>query len=120
MKATPIVLSLVVLAALGTASYFWLNRSDPSAGSAPPLAATPTTATTIARGESLARAADCVACHTVPGSGKDFAGGVAFVLPFGTIYSSNITPDPETGIGTWGDEDFVRALHNGVGKDGKH
>ena len=119
MKARRIVLSLVVLVALGTAAYFWLNRSDPSAGSAPPLAGAPTTATTIARGEYLTRAADCVACHTVPGSGKDFAGGVAFVLPFGTIYSSNITPDLETGIGAWSDEDFVRAVHEGVRKDGR-
>lgn len=119
MKARRIVLSLVVLVALGTAAYFWLNRSDPSAGSAPPLAGAPTTATIIARGAYLTRAADCVACHTVPGSGKDFAGGVAFVLPFGTIYSSNITSDPETGIGAWSDQDFLRAVHEGVRKDGK-
>src|SRR6202790_3093076 len=119
MKARRIVLSLVVLVALGSAAYFWLNRSDPSAGSAPPLAGAPTSATTIARGDYLTRAADCVACHTVPGSGKEFAGGVAFVLPFGTIYSSNITSDPETGIGAWSDEDFVRAVHDGVRKDGK-
>ena len=119
MKVRRIVLSLVVLVALGTAEYFWLNRSDPNGGTAPPLAGTPTTATMMARGEYLTRAADCVACHTVAGSGKDFAGGVAFVLPFGTIYSSNITSDPETGIGAWSDEDFVRAVHDGVRKDGK-
>src|SRR5882762_5987831 len=52
--------------------------------------------------------ADCVACHAVPGSGEDFARGVTFVLPFGTIYSSNITSDPETGIGARSDGDFVR------------
>jgi len=119
MRARRIVLSLVVLLALGTAAYFWLNRGDPSPGTAPPLAGAPTTATTIARGEYLTRAGDCVACHTVPGSGKDFAGGVAFVLPFGTIYSSNITSDPEKGIGAWSDEDFVRAMHDGVRKDGQ-
>ena len=119
MKARRIVLTLVALVALGTGAYFWQNRSDPSAGSAPPLAGTPTSATTIARGEYLARAADCVACHTVPGSGKEFAGGVAFVLPFGTIYSSNITSDSESGIGGWSDEDFVRAMHDGVRKGGK-
>jgi len=120
MRARRTVLSLVVLVALGIAAFFLLNRGDPSPGSAPPLVGAPTTATTIARGEYLTRAADCVACHTVPGSGKDFAGGVAFVLPFGTIYSSNITPDAETGIGAWSDEDFVRAVHDGVRKDGKH
>jgi mono/diheme cytochrome c family protein len=74
-------------------------------------------ATRMARGEYLARAADCAACHTVPG-GQVFAGGVAFKLPFGTIYSSNITADKETGIGDWSDDDFVRALHAGVDKDG--
>ncbi|SDS45652.1 Cytochrome c, mono-and diheme variants [Halopseudomonas sabulinigri] len=73
----------------------------------------------IERGKYLATAADCVACHTTPG-GKPFAGGVEFKLPFGSLYSPNITPDDETGIGSWSDEDFVSALHSGVGKDGKH
>ncbi|HUA79964.1 MAG TPA: cytochrome c [Dyella sp.] len=72
----------------------------------------------VARGEYLARAADCVACHTAPG-GVPFAGGTAFTLPFGTIYSPNITPDKNTGIGNWSDDDFVRAMHAGVDKDGR-
>ena len=73
-----------------------------------------------ARGEYLTRAADCAACHTVPG-GKPFAGGLPFKLPMiGTIYSTNITPDQETGIGAWSDEQFLKALHKGIGKDGKH
>jgi hypothetical protein len=59
----------------------------------------------VARGEYLTRAADCVACH-----GKPFAGGMAYPLPFGSLYSSNITPDKNTGIGAWSDEDFVKAL----------
>ena len=71
----------------------------------------------IARGKYLAAAADCVACHTVPG-GKPFAGGVEFKLPFGSLYSPNITPDKATGIGDWTDADFLGALHEGVGKDG--
>src|SRR5579862_8812534 len=73
----------------------------------------------VARGEYLVKAADCAACHNAPG-GKPFAGGLAFKLPFGTIYSTNITADRETGIGTWSDDDFVRALHQGVAKDGSH
>jgi mono/diheme cytochrome c family protein len=72
----------------------------------------------LLRGEYLARAADCTACHTLPGE-KQFAGGVAFKMPFGTIYSSNITADRETGIGAWSDDDFVRALHAGVGRAGE-
>ncbi|MEJ1974702.1 MAG: cytochrome c [Acetobacteraceae bacterium] len=73
----------------------------------------------VARGAYLATAADCVACHTTPG-GKPFTGGRAFVLPFGTLFSGNITPDHETGIGDWSDDDFVSAIHRGVGKDGVH
>ena len=66
------------------------------------------------------RAADCAACHTAPG-GKPFTGGLAFKLPMiGTLYSTNITPDDETGIGAWSDDEFVRALHDGIGKDGEH
>jgi len=73
----------------------------------------------IAAGKYLVTAADCAACHTAPG-GKPFAGGFAFHMPFGTIYSTNITADKETGIGGWSDDDFVRALHQGVAKDGAH
>ena len=74
----------------------------------------------VARGEYLTRAADCAACHTAPG-GKPFAGGLPFKLPMiGTIYSTNITPDPQTGIGAWSDEEFLRALHQGIGKGGQH
>lgn len=73
----------------------------------------------VKRGEYLARAGDCAACHNALG-GKPFAGGYAFRLPFGTIYSSNITPDRETGIGAWSDDDFLRALHDGIGKDGEN
>jgi len=73
----------------------------------------------VKRGEYLARAGDCAACHNAPG-GKPYAGGYAFKLPFGTIYSSNITPDKETGIGNWNDADFLRAMHDGIGKDGEN
>jgi mono/diheme cytochrome c family protein len=73
----------------------------------------------VARGKYLATAADCVACHTVPG-GTPFAGGRAFALPFGTLYSPNITPDPQTGIGNYSDDEWVRMIHEGVGRGGKH
>jgi len=72
----------------------------------------------IARGQYLADAADCLACHTAEG-GEPFAGGRAFVTEFGTLYSPNISPDTETGIGGMSDEDFVRALHEGVGQNGE-
>jgi mono/diheme cytochrome c family protein len=67
------------------------------------------------RGEYLTRAADCAVCHTAK-DGTPFAGGLAFVLPFGTIYSTNITPDAETGIGSYTDADFLNAVHKGIGR----
>jgi mono/diheme cytochrome c family protein len=110
------VLVLLVIVAV---AYIFLNRTDGGEGSAPTLAGAPASADVLARGEYLAKAADCVACHTVPGSDQAFAGGVAFKLPFGTIYSSNITADPVQGIGAWSDEEFVRAVREGVRKDGR-
>ena len=71
----------------------------------------------IKRGEYLARAADCFACHTVARD-RLFAGGVAILLPFGTLYSTNITPDKETGIGNYGDQDFLNAVQRGMRRDG--
>jgi mono/diheme cytochrome c family protein len=73
----------------------------------------------IAKGKYLATAGDCVACHTAPG-GKPFAGGLALQSPFGKIYSPNITPDKATGIGDWSDDDFYRAMHDGIGKAGQY
>ncbi|MGA7777087.1 MAG: cytochrome c [Paraburkholderia sp.] len=72
----------------------------------------------VKRGAYLARAGDCVACHTANTS-RPFAGGLPIVTPFGTIYTPNITPDPDTGIGQWSDADFLRAMHEGVGKSGE-
>lgn len=71
----------------------------------------------INNGEYLARAGDCVACHTTPG-GKEFAGGRAMPTPFGNLYVPNITPDEETGIGKWTAEDFYRMMHTGISRDG--
>jgi mono/diheme cytochrome c family protein len=71
----------------------------------------------ILRGQYVARAADCMSCHTQPG-GKQFAGGDELKTVFGSIYGPNITPDRQTGIGTWSKADFTRALRRGVRKDG--
>jgi len=70
-------------------------------------------------GEYLARAGDCVACHSIRG-GKAFAGGLRMGTPMGVIYSTNITPDPETGIGNYTLEDFDRAVRSGIARDGHH
>jgi len=70
-------------------------------------------------GEYLARAGDCVACHSLPG-GRAFAGGLQMATPVGTIVATNITPDPETGIGRYSLAEFGRALREGVARDGHH
>ena len=72
----------------------------------------------IARGKYLAEAADCAACHSAP-NGAPYAGGLAMASGFGTIYATNITPDPDNGIGRWTADDFWRALHDGVRRDGQ-
>jgi mono/diheme cytochrome c family protein len=74
-------------------------------------------ASLVERGAYLARAADCTACHTAK-DGKEYAGGLGFKMPFGTLYSTNITPDKETGIGNYSDQDFLNAVHRGIRRDG--
>src|SRR5271163_550999 len=73
----------------------------------------------VKRGEYLARAADCMVCHTSQ-RGEQYAGGLAIPLPFGTLYSTNITPDKATGIGDYSDADFLNAVQRGVRRDGTH
>ncbi|RRN63857.1 cytochrome c [Caulobacter sp. 602-1] len=75
-------------------------------------------ASLVARGKYLTEAADCEACHTATG-GTPYAGGRAFITPFGTLYAPNITADVETGIGAWSDADFLRALHKGIARNGQ-
>ncbi len=95
----------------------WLNlRGEPDLGPpGPPPAAS---ADAIARGAYLARAGNCMACHTTRG-GTPYAGGRAIATPFGTVYGSNLTPDPQHGIGAWSQAEFWRALHHGRSRDGR-
>jgi mono/diheme cytochrome c family protein len=102
-------IALIVLLVLGAAALLLWHRDDEGPPSKGPGSA--------ARGEYLARAANCFSCHTARG-GPAFAGGVAIPTPFGTLYSSNITPDRETGIGEWTADDFWNALHKGKARDG--
>lgn len=76
-------------------------------------------AAALERGRLVAAAGDCVVCHTVPG-GAPNAGGLALDTPFGTVYTTNITPDPETGIGAWSFTAFDRAMRQGIHRDGRH
>lgn len=74
-------------------------------------------AASVQAGARLAAVGNCAVCHTAPG-GTPFAGGRAFDTPFGTLYSTNITPDPKTGIGQWSPGDFSRAMKSGISRDG--
>jgi len=76
-----------------------------------------THASLVERGQYLARAADCRSCHTAVG-GTPFAGGRAFTISIGTLYSANITPDKDTGIGGWSDAAFLNAVHKGIDDEG--
>src|SRR5580692_3506528 len=72
----------------------------------------------VEKGRYLAVVGDCASCHTVPGSGRPYAGGRAIDTPFGNLVAPNITPDPETGVGSWSDADFDAAVRRGRRPDG--
>nr|WP_288497647.1 molybdopterin cofactor-binding domain-containing protein [uncultured Pseudomonas sp.] len=84
-----------------------------------PAASGTWSAATLERGRLLAAAGDCAVCHTAA-DGATNAGGLAMDTPFGTLYSTNITPDRETGIGTWSFGAFERAMREGISRDGRH
>jgi mono/diheme cytochrome c family protein len=120
------------LAVLGFAIYLTtgpgpldFKRTPPVGAASVPMAdptgvpASLAQASLVVRGEYLAKAADCVVCHTARG-GAPFAGGLGIRLPFGTLYSSNITPDRRTGIGSYTDSQFLAAVRRGVRPDGAH
>ncbi len=114
--AIAVVVALLALAGL----VAWLNlrgeddlRRASTAG--PPDSADPAL---VASGNALIRAGDCQGCHTERG-GKPFAGGRAIETPFGSVLSSNLTPDPRTGLGAWSADDFWRALHHGRSRSGR-
>ncbi|HXS06394.1 MAG TPA: cytochrome c, partial [Rhizomicrobium sp.] len=133
MRTLGIVVAVIVVIGLGFAAWLVLipGPTGFASGSTVALAdykdADPTgvpkemaSTDLIKRGEYLTHAADCVACHTARG-GQPFAGGFAFNLPgIGTIYSTNITPDKETGIGNYTDAQFLNAVHKGVRADGQN
>jgi mono/diheme cytochrome c family protein len=116
-RAVSVVAVVIVVGIVASASYVFYDVSMHAEDKGTPIGTV--TAALIQRGEYLTHAADCAACHTAP-NGKPFAGRLPFELPFGTIYSTNITADRETGIGSWSDDDFVRALHRGIAPGGRY
>ena len=107
------VVALGVVGILGFGALAWRPAIAPIAPPAPGAFAPEL----VAKGEALAGGGYCAECHTAKG-GQKFAGGYAMATPFGVIYSTNITPDPETGIGTWSEAAFARAMREGVARDG--
>lgn len=108
-----VLVAVVLLALLGLLAA--LNLRDEAPLDDGDVVASPEL---VARGAYLARAGNCIACHTIRG-GAPYAGGRAIETPFGTVYGTNITPDPQTGIGRWTVGHFRRALHNGRSRDGR-
>ena len=96
---------------LGSVALFGAGCVAPSA-----VRAQGADADLVKRGEYLVTAGDCAACHTVPG-GKPFAGGHALNTPIGVIMTPNLTKDKETGLGNWTEEDFWKAMHEGISKE---
>jgi mono/diheme cytochrome c family protein len=113
-RFTVVVVVAVLAAMTAIALYVVRPRMLPHSGPAQEVNAT---TQTISRGEYLARAGDCVACHS-EANGKQFAGGRPMRTPFGSLYVPNITPDDETGIGKWSSDEFYRMMHTGVSRDG--
>jgi mono/diheme cytochrome c family protein len=108
---------LAIGIALAGLAAWWAAGQRMPGGATANVFARDTTSAVIAKGEYLARAGDCIACHTLP-SGREFAGGRPMDTPFGSLYVPNITPDDEHGIGRWSADDFYRMMHTGHSKDG--
>jgi mono/diheme cytochrome c family protein len=103
IRLLPALLALLCAAAAGPAAAQQPTRAAPQSQ--------------VERGRYLAQAGDCIACHTIPGA-KIFSGNRPMPTPFGTLYSPNITPDRETGIGNWSADDFYRMMHTGRSRTG--
>jgi mono/diheme cytochrome c family protein len=130
--ARRILFSVVAIAVVVLAAGLWILRgpgpmdfaggpkltlADYKAGDPTGAPGSLAKASLVERGAYLARAADCLVCHTSEG-GKEYAGGLAIRLPFGTLYTTNITPDKDTGIGNYTDQEFLDAVHRGTRRDG--
>ncbi|MFA9218434.1 MAG: cytochrome c [Sphingomonadaceae bacterium] len=113
---TRLLLGAAAVALTGVAAWLALPADD--LGPAPSATPQHSKAQQVERGAYLAKAGDCMACHTTRG-GVAYAGGRALPTPFGKVLSPNITPDRDTGIGLWSADDFWQALHNGKSRDGR-
>ena len=115
--AIRLLLALAALALL-VAGWLWQHNFNDGVALDAPTVAAPPTPTVLERGAYLARIGNCLACHTARG-GVPGAGGLPIATEFGTVYTSNLTPDDATGIGRWSAAAFWRALHHGRSADGR-
>src|SRR5690348_15263190 len=124
--ARGVAVMLAFAAGIVLSSRLAIADAAPAAPTPTPAHAASADSALVARGAYLAKAADCAGCHTAAPAGNPpqpsapFAGGLPVRSPFGIIWSSNITPDPEAGIGRYRYEDFVRAVRDGIAPGGKH
>lgn len=117
MRILRAFLGLVLIGLIGAAALLvWLS-AYPSIDPIQPPARSAFSPEIIKKGETLAAFGNCIGCHTKVG-GETYSGGLALPTPFGAIYSTNITPDPETGIGRWSEAAFQRAMREGIDRDG--
>ena len=119
MSKPTIVGGVVIAVAIGGAIAAFAVAWRPAIAPIEPPAARSFDPALVKRGRDLAAIGNCSDCHTTPG-GKAFAGGLPVPTPFGAVFSSNITPDPETGIGRWSEAAFQRAMRSGVDRAGHH
>src|ERR1019366_7575549 len=119
MRPSKIMQALIGALAVAIAVLFAIGRHESlaNAASLPPTASFDPTL--VPTGAWLAAIGNCSTCHTAD-NGRAFAGGGPLATPFGTIYATNITPHPGTGIGRWSPSDFLRAMHQGVDKEGRN
>jgi mono/diheme cytochrome c family protein len=118
-RTSRIITGIVAIALLGGAAATFAIVWRPAMAAIEPPGARTFDAALVKRGRDLAAIGNCDNCHTVRG-GRNFAGGLPVPTPFGTIFSSNITPDAETGIGRWSEAAFQRAMRSGVDREGQH
>ena len=118
MKSALKIFLAVVLLALAAGALVWALNVRGEVDVKTPVAAAAPSDSMVARGAYLARAGNCQTCHTAQG-GQPYAGGLGIATPFGTVFTSNLTPDDKTGIGAWSSSHFWRAMHNGRSKDGR-
>ena len=105
----------IAISGAGFIAYAWRSEIDPIE----PVRASGFDPALVAKGAALAAVGNCNVCHTKEG-GEMFAGGLPLPTPFGTIYSTNLTPDPETGMGRWSEAAFMRAMQEGVDREGRY